>query len=47
MAVFTEAGLASASPVLPERPESPDRPEGLAVAVEVALPVSPVLVALA
>src|SRR5207302_4007243 len=44
MAVFVPVTSMFASPVLPEAPESPDCASGLAVAVELAAPVFPVLV---
>ena len=44
MASLVAVGLESALPELPELPELPDVPDGLAVAEEDALPVSPVLV---
>ena len=47
MAVFSASGMDSASPVSPVSPEFPEMADGAAVAVEVAAPVLPVLVALA
>ena len=43
-AVFTVPRVALAAPVLPESPELPDTAVGFAIAVELAGPVSPVLV---
>src|SRR5439155_26229869 len=43
MPVFSAVSEACTSPVLPESPELPEVAVGLAVAVELAAPVSPVL----
>src|SRR5438270_13942591 len=45
MVLFVFLALTLASPVVPVLPESPDTASGSAIAVDVAGPVSPVLVA--